>query len=101
LAADEASLLAVRDVGPIVAQSLLAFLHEPHNLEVIAQLRACGVSWTEVVMQAATLLPLTGKTFVITGTLPTLSREAVKEKLEALGAKVSGSVSKSWTRRKS
>lgn len=94
LAADEASLLAVRDVGPIVAQSLLAFLHEPHNLEVIAQLRACGVSWTEVAMQAATLLPLTGKTFVITGTLPTLSREAVKEKLEALGAKVSGSVSK-------
>ncbi|MGB7650045.1 MAG: NAD-dependent DNA ligase LigA, partial [Gallionella sp.] len=68
LAADEASLLAVRDVGPIVAQSLLAFLHEPHNLEVIAQLRACGVSWTEVEMQAATVLPLTGKTFVITGT---------------------------------
>ena len=94
LAADEASLLAVRDVGPIVAQSLLAFLHEPHNLEVIAQLRACGVSWTEVDMQAVTVLPLTGKTFVITGTLPTLSREAVKEKLEALGAKVSGSVSK-------
>jgi len=94
LAADEASLLAVRDVGPIVAQSLLAFLHEPHNLEVIAQLRACGVGWTEVEMQAATLLPLTGKTFVITGTLPTLSREAVKDKLEALGAKVTGSVSK-------
>ncbi|MDH2918094.1 MAG: NAD-dependent DNA ligase LigA [Sideroxydans sp.] len=94
LAADEASLLAVRDVGPIVAQSVLAFLREPHNLEVIEQLRACGVSWTEVEMQAATILPLTGKTFVITGTLPTLSREAVKEKLENLGAKVSGSVSK-------
>lgn len=94
LLADEASLLVVRDVGPIVAQSLLAFLHEPHNLEVIAQLRACGVSWTEVEMQAATVLPLTGKTFVITGTLPTLSREAIKEKLENLGAKVSGSVSK-------
>ncbi len=97
LAADEASLLAVREVGPIVAQSLCAFLHEPHNLAVIAQLRAAGVSWTEVAMQAATVLPLTGKTFVLTGTLPTLSREAVKEKLEALGAKVSGSVSKKTT----
>ncbi len=94
LSSSEEVLLQVQDVGPIVAQSLLAFLHEPHNLEVIAQLRACGVSWTEVEMQAATVLPLTGKTFVITGTLPTLSREAVKEKLEALGAKVSGSVSK-------
>ncbi len=94
LAADETSLLQVHDIGPIVAQSLLAFAGEAHNLEVIAQLRACGVTWTEHDMQVATALPLTGKTFVITGTLPTLSRDAAKEKLEALGAKVSGSVSK-------
>ena len=94
LAADEAALLQVRDVGPIVAQSLLAFLHEPHNREVIAQLQACGVTWQEHEMQEATALPLTGKTFVLTGTLPTMSRDEAKEKLENLGAKVSGSVSK-------
>jgi DNA ligase (NAD+) len=94
LAADETALLQVRDVGPIVAQSLLAFLQEPHNREVIAQLQACGVTWQEHGMRPVTTLPLTGKTFVLTGTLPTLSRDEAKEKLEAQGAKVSGSVSK-------
>lgn len=94
LAADEASLLQVRDVGPVVAQSIVDFLAEAHNREVIEQLRACGVTWPEHEMRAAAGLPLTGKTFVLTGTLPTLSRDQAKERLEALGAKVSGSVSK-------
>ena len=94
LAADEASLLQVRDVGPVVAHSISGFLQEMHNREVIEQLRACGVVWQEHPMRVATGLPLSGKTFVLTGTLSSLSRDAAKEKLEALGAKVSGSVSK-------
>jgi DNA ligase (NAD+) len=61
---------------------------------VVEQLRACGVIWTEGEPSPAALLALSGKTFVITGTLPTLGREELKEKLEAAGAKVAGSVSK-------
>jgi DNA ligase (NAD+) len=94
LAADVESLQQVHDVGPVVAQSIADFLAEAHNREVIEQLRACGVHWAEQQPQAATSRPFSGKTFVLTGTLAVLSREAAKEKLEALGAKVSGSVSK-------
>jgi DNA ligase (NAD+) len=94
LAADMESLQQVHDVGPVVAQSIADFLAEAHNREVIEQLRACGVHWAEQRPLAATALPFSGKTFVLTGTLAALSREEAKEKLEALGAKVSGSVSK-------
>ncbi len=94
LAADEAALLEVSDVGPVVAQSIANFLAEPHNVEVIEQLRAAGVHWTEAEPTARAPQPLAGKTFVLTGTLPTMSREVAKEKLEAAGAKVAGSVSK-------
>ena len=99
IAADVESLQQVHDVGPVVAQSIADFLAEAHNHEVIEQLRACGVRWPEqqhqeYQPQAATALPLSGKTFVLTGTLVAVSREEAKEKLEALGAKVSGSVSK-------
>ncbi len=94
LAADAESLQQVRDVGPVVAQSMADFLAEAHNREVIEQLRACGVHWTEHEPQAAATLPFSGQTFVLTGTLAALSREQAKEKLEALGAKVAGSVSK-------
>lgn len=94
LAADEAALLEVNDVGPVVAQSIANFLAEAHNVEVIEQLRAAGVHWTETEPTARAPLPLAGKTVVLTGTLPTLSREDAKEKLEAAGAKVAGSVSK-------
>ena len=94
LAADEAALLEVNDVGPVVAQSIANFLAEPHNVEVIEQLRAAGVHWAETEPTARAPLPLAGKTFVLTGTLPTMSREDAKEKLEATGAKVAGSVSK-------
>lgn len=92
--ADEAALQQVPDVGPIVAQSLLAFFAEPHNLEVVSALRTCGVEWAEHEAQAVRESHLSGKTFVLTGTLPTMSRDKAKELIEALGAKVSGSVSK-------
>ncbi|MEN9983022.1 MAG: ligase LigA [Pseudomonadota bacterium] len=87
-------LTQVADVGPIVALSLRTFFDQAHNREVVEQLRACGVIWTEGEPSPAALLALSGKTFVITGTLPTLGREELKEKLEAAGAKVAGSVSK-------
>jgi len=94
LAADAESLQQVHDVGPVVAQSIADFLAEAHNREVIDQLRACGVHWAEHQPRPAASLPLSGKTFVLTGTLAAMSREEAKEKLEALGAKISGSVSK-------
>jgi DNA ligase (NAD+) len=87
-------LLQVADVGPIVALSLRTFFDQPHNREVVEQLRACGVTWTEGEPTAGASLPLAGQTFVLTGTLPTLSRDQAKDMLEALGAKVAGSVSK-------
>jgi len=90
-------LLAVRDVGPIVAQSIRTFFDQEHNCEVVEQLRAAGVNWPEQEPSAeadAATLPLFGKTVVLTGTLPTLGREEAKAMLEAAGAKVAGSVSK-------
>ena len=87
-------LLQVADVGPIVALSLRTFFDQTHNREVVEQLRACGVTWTEGEPTEGASLPLAGQTFVLTGTLPTLSRDEAKDLLEALGAKVAGSVSK-------
>nr|MBP7575003.1 NAD-dependent DNA ligase LigA [Rhodoferax sp.] len=87
-------LLQVGDVGPIVAQSIRTFFDQTHNREVVEQLRACGVTWKEGEPAAVAPKPLAGKTFVITGTLPTLSRDEAKDLLEAAGAKVAGSVSK-------
>ncbi|MEJ7687799.1 MAG: NAD-dependent DNA ligase LigA [Variovorax sp.] len=92
--ATEAQLLEVNDVGPVVAQSLKTFFEQRHNREVVEQLRTCGVVWEEGEPAARAPKPLAGKTFVITGTLPTLSRDQAKDKLEAAGAKVAGSVSK-------
>ncbi|MGB4928245.1 MAG: helix-hairpin-helix domain-containing protein, partial [Giesbergeria sp.] len=94
LQASTEQLLQVRDVGPVVAEAIHTFLAQPHNVEVIEQLRACGVHWPEGPPAERTQLPLAGMTVVLTGTLPTLSREAAKELLEAAGAKVAGSVSK-------
>ena len=87
-------LLQVRDVGPVVAQSLHTFFAQPHNREVVEQLRACGVHWEEGLPAEKPPQILAGKTVVLTGTLPTMGRDAAKELLEAAGAKVSGSVSK-------
>jgi DNA ligase (NAD+) len=93
--ASEAQLLEVGDVGPVVAQSIRTFFDQSHNREVVAQLRAAGVQWPENEgTQLATELPLTGKTFVLTGSLPTLSRDEARDLIEAAGGKVSGSVSK-------
>jgi DNA ligase (NAD+) len=98
LAATEDELMRVSDVGPVVAQCLRQFCTEAHNLEVIAQLRAAGVSWPEHDMapddDQKEEGSLTGKVFVLTGTLPTLSREEAKALIEAAGGKVTGSVSK-------
>ena len=87
-------LLEVHDVGPIVALALHTFFDQPHNREVVEQLRACGIHWPEEEPAARAPQPLAGKTFVLTGTLPTLGRDDAKALLEAAGAKVAGSVSK-------
>jgi DNA ligase (NAD+) len=87
-------LLEVADVGPVVAESVHTFFQQPHNREVVEQLRACGVTWEEGEAAAHAPKPLAGKTIVLTGTLPTLSRDEAKDMLEAAGAKVAGSVSK-------
>ncbi|MFC7411185.1 NAD-dependent DNA ligase LigA [Hydrogenophaga atypica] len=87
-------LTEVADVGPVVAQSIHTFFQQPHNREVVEQLRACGLTWPEGAPAPREALPLAGKTFVITGTLPTLGRDEAKALLEAAGAKVAGSVSK-------
>jgi DNA ligase (NAD+) len=90
-------LQAVPDVGPVVAQSIRTFFDQAHNREVVEQLRAAGVTWAEHEPSAAAdaaALPFAGKTFVLTGTLPTLSRDEAKDLIEAQGGKVAGSVSK-------
>jgi DNA ligase (NAD+) len=87
-------LLQVNDVGPVVAQSIRTFFDQPHNREVVEQLRAAGVSWPEGEPAERAPQPLLGKTFVLTGTFPTLKRDEAKAMLEAAGAKVAGSVSK-------
>jgi DNA ligase (NAD+) len=94
IAADEAALQEVPDVGPIVAASIRHFLDQPHNVEVMEQLRASGVTWAEGEPVRREALPLNGKTFVITGTLPSMGRDEAKAMIEAQGGKVAGSVSK-------
>ena len=94
LEADLAQLQQVPDVGPVVAAAVAQFFSEPHNREVIAQLRAAGVHWPDAEPVAAALSSIAGKTFVLTGSLPNLSREAAKQMIEALGGKVAASVSR-------
>ncbi len=91
--ADETQLQQVPDVGPVVAQSIVAFFAEKHNVDVIRDLLRGGVTPQESAGMPVETLPLAGRTFVLTGTLG-MAREEAKEKLEALGAKVAGSVSK-------
>jgi len=87
-------LLQVADVGPVVAHAIHSFFAQPHHREVVEQLRACGIHWPESAEPQPAQGRLAGKTVVLTGTLPTLTRDRAKELLEALGAKVTGSVSK-------
>jgi DNA ligase (NAD+) len=91
--ANEASLMAVPDVGPVVAKSIIEFFKQKHNKVVIRKLTKV-ITWPKVKVKPAKELPLHGKTFVLTGTLSDMTRDDAKAALQALGAKVSGSVSK-------
>ncbi|MDX3774443.1 NAD-dependent DNA ligase LigA [Chromatiaceae bacterium AAb-1] len=86
-------LLEVNDVGTVVAEHILGFFHEPHNLQVIEQLCQAGIHWPDIALAAATEQPLAGQTIVLTGTLSSMGRDEAKAGLQRLGAKVSGSVS--------
>lgn len=94
MAADEADLLDVPDVGPVVANHIYTFFQQDHNLEVIADLKASGVHWSETEVDHQAAQTLAGQTYVLTGTLSEMTRDEAKEYLQQLGAKVSGSVSK-------
>jgi len=94
MAASEDALLQVADIGPVVAHSLHTFFDQPHNREVVQALRSAGVQWAEGEALAPTEMPLAGLTVVLTGTLSGLGRDEARDRLEALGAKVAGSVSK-------
>jgi len=93
--ASEDDLLQVRDVGPIVARSVRHFFDQAHHREIVERLRAAGVYWPAIERPTpGQVLPLSGKTLVLTGTLPTWSRDEAKARIEAAGGKVSGSVSR-------
>lgn len=92
--ADEEQLQAVPDVGPVVASKVRAFFQEPHNRQVIADLIARGVKWPAPVRPKASTHPFYGKTFVLTGTLSSMTRDEATERLKSVGAKVSSSVSR-------
>lgn len=97
MAASEDDLVEVPDVGPVVAHSIRTFFDQPHNIEVIEALRKAGVTWEEGPPADTGERPLAGRTYVLTGTLDSMTREEAGERLRALGAKVSGSVSKKTT----
>jgi DNA ligase (NAD+) len=95
MAAAEEDLLSVADVGPVVASRIRAFFDEAHNREVISRLKDAGVHWEESTPRAAPKDgPLAGKTFVLTGSLADMTRDEAKDRIQALGGKVTGSVSK-------
>lgn len=93
--ADEEKLQSIPDIGPVVAAHIAAFFRQTHNLEVIKKLQKAGVHWSEEVI--ATNQSLAGKTFVLTGSLTSMTRDEAKQRLQQLGAKVSGSVSSKTT----
>lgn len=86
-------LLAVNDVGAVVAGQILHFLAEPHNQQVLDGLLAAGIQWPALAEKVASAQPMAGQTVVLTGTLSAMGRDEAKEKLQQLGAKVAGSVS--------
>lgn len=94
MAADAERLQQVPDVGPKVAQRIVDFFHEEHNRDVISGLRDNGVHWDDMEGVADGPKPLDGKTVVLTGSLESMTRDEAKARLQALGAKVTGSVSK-------
>lgn len=96
--ADLQALQAVPDIGEITAQSIYDFFRASHNIEVVQALIEAGVSWQAMDTPDKSSLPLTGETWVVTGTLGSMGRDEAKDKLIALGAKVAGSVSAKTTR---
>lgn len=89
------ALLEVPDVGPTVAQSIRGFFSQAHHREIVEQLRAAGLQWSEGQgVHGDSPRPLAGQTLVLTGTLPTLSRDQARDLIEAAGGKISGSVSR-------
>jgi DNA ligase (NAD+) len=95
--ADAEALQGVPDVGPVVAEHVATFFGQQHNREIIAKLVEAGIHWPRIKAASAAAKPLSGKTYVLTGTLAGMTREEAKEKLQLLGAKVAGSVSKNTT----
>ena len=95
MGADVDALEAIHDIGPVVARHIVHFFQQPHNREVIRRLRKAGVNWPAT--QVAVERPLAGRTYVLTGTLAGMTREQARERLQALGATVSGSVSAKTT----
>ena len=91
--ADVSGLIEIPDIGEIMAQHIVAFFSEQHNLDVIEALLNAGVSPTELEISDSQTLPLSGQTFVVTGTLELMGRSQAKQYLQELGAKVAGSVS--------
>jgi DNA ligase (NAD+) len=94
LAASEDQLQAVPDIGPVVAAAVHDYFAQPPNRKLIAELAAIGLKMDAPIVAAAAPGPLSGKTFVLTGTLGTMSREEATEAIQARGGKVTGSVSK-------
>jgi DNA ligase (NAD+) len=92
--ADAEALQEAPDIGPVVAAHVSTFFAQTHNREVISELRKRGVHWPEERRRATGPRPLQGKTFVLTGTLSGMTREEAKARIEALGGRVTGSVSK-------
>ncbi|HFQ94687.1 MAG TPA: NAD-dependent DNA ligase LigA, partial [Anaerolineae bacterium] len=90
-AASEEELEAIPDIGPIVAGHIVHFFEQAHNRDVIKKLLDAGITWP--LQEVPRAQPLQGKTYVLTGTLSTLTRNDAKARLQALGAKVAGSVS--------
>jgi DNA ligase (NAD+) len=92
-AASEEKLLAVDDVGPVVADHLRQFFDSEQSMAMVRQLREAGVTWPDIEVVAGAGRPLEGETWVLTGTLEAMSRDEAKDLLQGLGAKVAGSVS--------
>jgi DNA ligase (NAD+) len=96
-AADDDELQAVPDIGPVIAAGIAAFFRQRDNQQVIAQLRDLGVVWDDIHVSEYSQQSLRGQSFVLTGTLAEMSRDEAKAKIEALGGRVSGSVSSRTT----
>ncbi len=93
MSADQETLQTISDIGPIVAVHIASFFQQPHHRELIEQLQTLGVHWPAYTVTPPEQLPLTGKTFVLTGTFSQMTRDEAKQRLQSLGAKVAGSVS--------